>query len=94
MKYNEIIKLLDAGYTRDDIMGMNENKEPEPEPGKEPEMNNEFTELKEALNDLKKEIIASNIMNSSINGESEITGEDVIANIISPALMDKGGNNK
>lgn len=34
MKYNEIIKLLDAGYSREEILAMKE--EPAPAPGPEP----------------------------------------------------------
>ena len=45
MKYEEIIKLLDAGYSRDEILAMKEEPvqapnpaepEPEPEPAPEP----------------------------------------------------------
>ena len=38
MKYEEIIKLLDAGYTREEILQMDEHEpEPAPEPEPEPE---------------------------------------------------------
>ena len=39
MQYTEIIKLLDAGYTREEIlaMGNEHTPEPSPEPSPEPE---------------------------------------------------------
>lgn len=95
MEYKEIIKLLEAGYTRDEIMAMGEETKKETEEvteevKEETKNSNDIAELKEAIDGLKKEIIASNIMQSAIKGEQELTGEDVIANIISPAMIEGG----
>ena len=98
MKYAEIIKLLDAGYSREEILKMQEeNVNPEIEPeatpeetSKEPDysFNDMMVEMKEAFDGFKKEMQAFNIMNSHIDVETK-TGEDVMANIINPFTEDK-----
>lgn len=88
MKYEEIIKLLDAGYTREEILNMKETPAPEPAPEPTPEPVSEVSEvlkeMREAFNDMKKELTAFNIMNSNLPADSEKTSEDIIANIINP----------
>lgn len=99
MKVEEIIKLLDAGYSKDEIMAMNkepeqqeESQEPEQEEQPEPEQQSEqqedmtaaVSEFKSAIEDLKKEFIAANIMASNQAGEKEVTAETAVANIINP----------
>ena len=100
MKYDEIIKLLDAGYTREEIMSMNEEPTPEPapeptpEPTPEPSGSNEnemsdlVKEMRDAFSEMKKEFIAFNIMSS--RQPEEKTPEDIIANIINPTRKKKG----
>lgn len=99
MNYPEIIKLLDAGYTREEIMAMNEpEKEPEKEPENEPENNqeenksDEFTsaiqEMKDIFTGFKNELQAMNIMNSRINNP-DVDNEDIIASIINPFDREK-----
>ena len=98
MKYTEIIKLLDAGYTREEIIEMkSENVKPDIEPDTAPEekskdpeysFNDMMVEMKEAFDGFKKEMQAFNIMNSHIDVE-EKTGEDVMANIINPFTDEK-----
>ena len=92
MKYEEIIKLLDAGYSRDEILAMKEAPadpapaEPapaEPAPA-EPNMTDVMNEIKKMFNDMRKEFTAFNIMNSNMPGDPERTSEDIIANIINP----------
>lgn len=103
MQYTEIIKLLDAGYTKEEIMQMKEpekasdpepekkepeKKEPEKkEPEKDP-VNETLGELKELFADMKKEFTAMNIMNSRRDDEAR-TGDDVIAAIINPPKKNK-----
>jgi DNA-binding transcriptional MerR regulator len=99
MKVEEIIKLLDAGYSKDEIMEMNkepeqqeESQEPEqaaqPEPEQQPEQQEDMTaavkEFKSAIEDLKKEFIAANIMASNQAGDQTATAETAVANIINP----------
>lgn len=92
MKYEEIIKLLDAGYTREDILKMDEapDEAPEVKPeAHEVDMSSVLSEMKEMFNDMRKEFTAFNIMNSRQPAEVERSSEDIIANIISPEPKSK-----
>ena len=104
MKYEEIIKLLDAGYTREEILEMDkpapedkadpapeDKKDPAPEDKKDPapDMAGMMEEMKTMFSDLTKELIASNIMRSRIDGEDD--NEDIIAKIINPKIDKNGG---
>lgn len=95
MKYDEIIKLLDAGYTRDEIMAMKDDETKTPGPAektgdpsvetKAPEetgMSDLVKEMRDAFAEMKKEFTAFNIMAS--RQPEEKTPEDIIANIINP----------
>ena len=87
MKYTEIIKLLDAGYTRDEILAMKD--EPTPEPTPEPNgMSDLVKEMRDAFSEMRKEFTAMNIMSS--RQPEEKTPEDIIANIINPTRKKKG----
>ena len=101
MEYKEIIKLLDAGYSREEIMQMQQDPEAgelaaEPEAGEqaEPEaaadgaeeLTAAISEMKKMFSDFTKEITAMNIMNSQQPADSANTVDDVIANIISPTF--------
>ena len=103
MQYTEIIKLLDAGYTREEIMQMEEpaagDTKPvaaDPEPAaKDPEpttvdqtVNETLEELKTLFGDMKKEFTAMNIMQSRREDDIK-TGDDVIAAIINPPKKNK-----
>ena len=102
MKYEEIIKLLDAGYTRDEIMAMKEEPEPTPEPTPEPipepsgsdenEMSGLVKEMRDAFTEMKKEFTAFNIMSS--RQPEEKTPEDIIANIINPTRKENKKGDK
>ena len=100
MKYAEIIKLLDAGYTREEILEMDKPApEPDPDPVSEPDpapapdpapdMAGLMDEMKKMFSDLTKELVASNIMRSRIDGEDD--NEDIIAKIINPKIDKNGG---
>jgi len=94
MKYDEIIKLLDAGYSREEIMAMKEEPNDEPEkpsgsrtdetekPNDESEMSGLVKEMRDAFSEMRKEFTAFNIMAS--RQPEEKTPEDIIANIINP----------
>ena len=99
MKYEEIIKLLDAGYSRDEILAMKEEpapapdpKEPEPEPAPEPAdiTAGIMEEVKGMFAEMKKELTAMNIMNSRQGSDEVRTGEDILASIINP-VKNNGG---
>ena len=95
MKYEEIIKLLDAGYTRDEIMEMKDDETKASDPDEkngdsaeetktqeETEMSGLVKEMRDAFSEMKKEFTAFNIMAS--RQPEEKTPEDIIANIINP----------
>lgn len=95
MKYDEIIKLLDAGYTRDEIIAMKDDATKAPDPDEktddskvetktpeETEMSGLVKEMRDAFAEMKKEFTAFNIMAS--RQPEEKTPEDIIANIINP----------
>lgn len=103
MKYDEIIKLLDAGYSRDEIIAMEEpNDEQENSSGSgtdEAENLNDTTgmaelvnEMREAFGELKKEFTAFNIMAS--RQPEEKTPEDIIASIINPTRKENKKGDK
>ena len=101
MKYEEIIKLLDAGYTREEILEMDKTPDPAPadpapaDPDPEdktdpaPDIAGLMDEMKKMFSDLTKELVASNIMRSRIDGEDD--NEDIIAKIINPKIDKNGG---
>ena len=96
MKYEEIIKLLDAGYSRDEILAMKEEPAPDPEPKPDdPEPAPDpaadvMKEMKEMFAEMKKELTAMNIMNSRQDSDEVRTGEDILASIINP-VKNNGG---
>ena len=99
MNYEEIIKLLDAGYSRDEILAMKEEpapapdpKEPEPAPAPEPAdiTAGIMEEVKSMFSEMKKELTAMNILNSRQESDEVRTGEDILASIINP-VKNNGG---
>ena len=98
MKYDEIIKLLDAGYTRDEILSMEtetpEEKPPEETPSTETpetdEVTNMVKEMHDLVSEMRKEFTAMNILSTQRLTEPEKTADDVIANIINPSVRKKG----
>ena len=86
MKVEEVIKLIDAGYSKDEIDKMLQpepDPEPEMEPKKEPDPKQETKQkpavdpvLKE-LQDLKKAVYAMNIMNSAQPKQKSV--DDILA---------------
>ena len=73
MNVEQIIKMIDAGYTKEEIEKMTQ---PEPEPKPQPKTA-EDPVLKE-LQDLKKAVYAMNIMQSSQPPKSESV-DDILA---------------
>ena len=101
MKYGEIIKLIEAGYSRDEILkmqddqqeGQKEGQKEDPKEGqKEGQKDNlsgVMDEMKNIFSDFKNELQAMNIMYSQQKQEAETTPEDLIATIINPFDHDK-----
>ena len=90
MNYNEIIKLLDAGYSREEILAMSEEPKPEEPKPENNEMTEMLKEMRDMFGEMKKEFTAMNILNSQRPPETERTSEEIIANIISPKQKKKG----
>lgn len=103
MQYTEIIKLLDAGYSREEIMAMKDeptteemNNNSENNQDLDEKMNNNsdlgmsdlVKEMRDAFSEMRKEFTAFNIMSS--RQPEEKTPEDIIANIINPTRKKKG----
>ena len=98
MKYEEIIKLLDAGYSREEILEMKDDEAKAPEETPEPKkvetetpetgMSDLVKEMREAFSEMRKEFTAMNIMAS--RQPEEKTPEDIMATIINPTRKKKG----
>ena len=95
MNYTDIIKLLDAGYTREQILEMKDEPAPQEDKQddkqddkKEPDthdiMESVMTEVKDMFSEMKKELTAMNILNSRQEGDELKSSEDILASIINP----------
>lgn len=87
MNLEQTIKLLDAGYTREEILAMNQPEEkpaePEPEPAKpeqhaEPEIPAWASQITADIADLKKALYAVNVMASA--QPEQKSADDVLMN--------------
>lgn len=88
MKVSEVIRLLDAGFTRDEIAAMTE-QEPAPTPAHEPEQlqlhetaqtPTQPDQLQETMNQMKETLAAiqkANLMNAAQAGAAIQTSDDV-----------------
>lgn len=95
MKYDEIMKMLNAGFTREEILNMTEEPEqPQPEEVEQVQPVNDMTdalkEMRDMFAEMKKELTAFNIMNARQPADEERTSEDIIANIINPTQKNGG----
>ena len=84
MKVEEVIKLIDAGYSKDEIDKMLQpepepkpDPEPEPKPDSEPKAEPEIDPVLKELQDLKKAVYAMNIMNSAQPEQKSV--DDILA---------------
>lgn len=97
MTYTEIMKLLDAGFNRDEILAMQNDDsteeitdtsgDTEHETDVQDTVNDAITtaleEVKNTFDEFKKEFTAMNIMNSRIDNPDK-NADDILANIINP----------
>ena len=102
MKYEDIIKLLDAGYSREEILAMKEEPAPadpapadpapaDPAPADPADITTGIMEeVKGMFAEMKKELTAMNIMNSRQGADDVNSGEDILASIINP-VRNNGG---
>ena len=107
MKYEEIIKLLDAGYTRDEILKMDAADDPKPNDPKpddpkpddpkpddpKPDTNDILKGFADEVRDAIKDL-TKEITAANILGSrqpAEQDDEDIIAKIINPKIDKNGG---
>ena len=84
MKVEEVIKLIDAGYSKEEFDKMLQpepepkpDPEPEPKPDPEPKAEPEIDPVLKELQDLKKAVYAMNIMNSAQPEQKSV--DDILA---------------
>lgn len=84
MKVEDIIKLIDAGYTKEDIQAMNApDPEPEaapapaPDPAPAPAPDENMSAMLQEIKDLKKAVYAMNIMNTDVPAQKSV--DDILA---------------
>ena len=103
MNIDSILKLVEAGFSKEEITAMTQTaqaqEEPKPEPAKEeepvkeepvkeePAQDKRYEELLSAMNRLTGAIQAGNILNSNNKEVKEPSAEDILAEVLSP----KGG---
>ena len=100
--FNDVMKLIDAGFTKDEIMKMiqpevkteEQDMAPEPEKASEPEKAPENNSLSAGLTDLLSEMHTTlkSIQNANIQGsrmpeESREKPEDILASLIYPSQV-------
>lgn len=103
MNIDSILKLVEAGFSKEEITAMTQTaqaqeepkqEEPKPEPAKEepvkeePAQDKRYDELLSAMNRLTGAIQAGNILNSNNKEVKEPSAEDILAEVLSPS---KGG---
>ena len=84
MKVEEVIKLIDAGYSKEEIDKMLQpepepkpDPEAEPKPDPEPKAEPDIDPVLKELQDLKKAVYAMNIMNSAQPEQKSV--DDILA---------------
>lgn len=103
MTFDQLMKLLDAGFTKDEIMALNGTQEPAPQPEPEPEPapapqpepqpepapapQNDQAAILAKLEELNQTIIRSNINNSRQPEQESV--DDILATIIRPTFKNK-----
>lgn len=101
MTFEQLMKLLDAGFTKEEIMALNgtpapapqsepepaPQPEPEPQPEPAPAPQNDQAAILAKLEELNQTIIRSNI-NKSRQPETESV-DDILATIIRPTFKNK-----
>lgn len=107
MNYNEIIKLLDAGYTKDEIMKMNDPKpddpkpdDPKPDDPKQDDPKPDDPKPADVLKGFADEVrdaikdLTKELTAANIMASrqpAELDDEDYIAKIINPKIDKNGG---
>lgn len=103
MNIDSILKLVEAGFSKEEITAMTQTAQAQEEPAQEepktepvreepvkeePAQDKRYEELLSAMNRLTGAIQAGNILNSNNKEVKEPSAEDILAEVISPS---KGG---
>lgn len=95
MKILELIKLIDAGYTKEEIQAMNApatepdpapdpEPKPAPDPAPAPAQDETMAAMLKEMQDLKKAVFAMNVMNAEMPAPKSV--DDILAKAM------EGGN--
>ena len=103
MKPDDILKLINAGYTKEEIQAMEPQDEPAPTPEeqKEPqdntaldEVRNELQKTQKQLTDLVKQMQQNNLATASVNilpqNDLDKKTDEAMAELIRPSYERKG----
>ena len=105
MTFSEVKQLLDAGFTKDEILSFSDPvREPAEDPAEtpadppaetpaDPPYNPQFEELTETMNKLIRTIQASNLQSASMDKPSEdkaVLVDKIMESIIRPDINTKG----
>lgn len=103
MNIESILKLVEAGFSKEEITAMTQTAQAQEEPAQEepktepvreepvkeePAQDKRYEELLSAMNRLTGAIQAGNILNSNNKEVKEPSAEDILAEVLSPS---KGG---
>lgn len=103
MNIDSILKLVEAGFSKEEITAMTQTAQAQEEPAQEepktepvreepvkeePAQDKRYDELLSAMNRLTGAIQAGNILNSNNKEVKEPSAEDILAEVLSPS---KGG---
>ena len=84
MNIESILKLVEAGFSKEEITAMTQTAQAQEEPAQD----KRYEELLSAMNRLTGAIQAGNILNSNNKEVKEPSAEDILAEVLSPS---KGG---
>ena len=86
MKKEDVVKLVNAGFTKEEIVGLlgeaTEKKEPEKTPEASPLMGDYQAMTEGISNAIIEAIQKNNILNSNQKEEPTLSGEDILANVL------------
>ena len=82
MTLEEVMKLIDAGYTKDDIQGMMQPAQPEPKPAPQPAKPAEDNPVLKELQELRKAVKAMTIVTGAAEQPAKTSVDDVLDKLI------------
>ena len=103
MKVDEIMKLIDAGFTRDEIINLESESvnseapsedQPDVNQASDPgaELKNIFDDFLKGFKSVADDIKKSNIANSKMSEPEQTSAEQILASIVAPPPKERGKN--